>query len=193
MKRKIFDLRSWVREGGRAESCAQTVTKLDGYLIVDFRVSRVTRPYEVTAFGQTYRVLDTGYRWLRVHPHAPDGAGAGVMGHALTVQFDARGVPIQTYVDIHGGEGVTPEGLPWHDDLYLDVLGRFGTDFGTDEGWRVKETELIDQDELQAAYDSGLVSAAQVKGSYAEAQKVRLALLDGSSVLLSVARAYLSQ
>ena len=65
--------------------------------------------------------LDTGYRWLRIHPH---GAGEGVMGMRVTVQLGAQGVPVQLYIDIHGGEGLTTSGLPWHDDLYLDVLAR---------------------------------------------------------------------
>lgn len=47
-----------------------------------------------------------------------------MMGHAVTIQFDVQGTPVQLYIDIHGGEGLTASGLPSHDDLYLDVLAR---------------------------------------------------------------------
>lgn len=84
MKHKVFDLSGWQR----AESCEQTVWQHSGCVVVDYRAGRVGEPYDVSSFGQTYCVLDTGYRWLRIHPH---GAGEGVMGHAVTIQFDAQG------------------------------------------------------------------------------------------------------
>ena len=109
------------------------------------------------------------------------------MGHALTVQFDAQGTPVQLYIDIHGGEGVTESGLPWHDDLYLDVLARVDP-----QTWRVTGTELIDQDELQEALDAGLVSVRQFRDSYAEAQSVMADLLAGTFAPLLFARSVLT-
>ena len=180
MKRKVFDLGGWTR----ADSHVQTVTHLPGYVIVDFRAGPVSRPLDLLSFGRVFRLLGTGYRWVRVHPH---GAGEGVMGHALTVQLDAQGVPIQLYIDVHGGEGVTDSGLPWHDDLYLDVLGQVEP-----LSWTVTGVEYIDQDELQEAFENGLVSAGQVAASYTEADRVRAALLAGTFQPLHVARTYLA-
>ena len=117
MKRKVFDPSG--RE--RAESHEQTVLQHSGCVVVDYRAGRVGEPYDVSSFGQTYCVLDTGCRWLKIHPH---GVEECVMGHAVTIQFDVQGTPVQLYIDIHGGEGLTTSGLPWHDDLYLDVLAR---------------------------------------------------------------------
>ncbi|WP_407539149.1 DUF402 domain-containing protein [Deinococcus radiomollis] len=180
MKRKVFDLSGWTR----ADSHVQTVTHLPGYVIVDFRAGPVSRPLDLFSFGRVFRLLDTGYRWLRVHPH---GAGEGVMGHALTVQLNAQGVPIQLYIDIHGGEGVTASGFPWHDDLYLDVLCQVES-----LSWKVVGVEYIDQDELQEAFENGLVGAGQVAASYAEADRVRASLLAGTFSPLLVARTYLA-
>ena len=105
------------------------------------------------------------------------------MGHALTIQFDAQGTPVQLYIDIHGGEGVTVSGLPWHDDLYLDVLALVDP-----QTWWVTATELIDQDELQEALDTGLVSARQFRDSHAEAEVIMDDLLAGTFAPLLVAR-----
>ncbi len=180
MKRKVFDLSGWAR----AESFEQTVCQHAGYVVVDYRAGRVRLPYDVSCFGQTYRVLDSGYRWLRIHPH---GAGEGVMGHALTIQLDAQGTPVQLYIDIHGGEGLSASGLPWHDDLYLDVLALVDP-----RTWRVTDTELIDQDELQQALDAGRVSARQFRDSHAEAGAVMDDLLAGTFAPLLFARALLT-
>jgi len=180
VKRKVFDLSRWAR----AESGEQRVGRVPGHIIVDYRAGRVLHPLDLWSCGEQVRLLDTGYRWLRVHPH---GGGEGVVGHALTIQLDAEDMPVQLYIDIHGGEGVTDTGLPWHDDLYLDVLARVDP-----LTWAVVAVEYIDQDELQAALEAGLVTAGQVAASYAEADRVRADLLAGSFGPLEVGRASLT-
>ena len=67
------------------------------------------------------------------------------MGDSLTVMLNASGQPEQLYVDIHAGEGLGEGGLPWHNDLYLDVIADW------QPGWRVTETHVIDADELEEA------------------------------------------
>lgn len=58
--------------------------------------------------------------------------------------------------------------------------------------WTVTGVEYIDQDELQEAFENGLVSAGQVAASYTEADRVRAALLAGTFQPLHVARTYLA-
>jgi len=183
VKRKVFDLSRWAR----AESGEQAVSRMPGYVVVEYRAGRVLRPLDLWSCGEQVRLLDTGYRWLRLHPHRPDGAGEGVMGHALTIQLSAEGVPLQLYIDIHGGEGVTESGLPWHDDLYLDVLARVDP-----LTWVVQAVEYIDQDELQAALEAGLVTPEQFAASYDEADRVKAQLLAGTFGPLLAGRTYLA-
>lgn len=70
---------------------------------------------------------------------------------------------------------------------YLDVLALIDP-----QTWQVTDTVLIDQDELQEALDTGLVSARQFRDSYAEAQAVMADLLAGTFAPLLFARALLT-
>lgn len=181
MKRKTFDLRPWAR----VTQSTQTALAVPGYVIVDFTAQTVIRPLEVSRPGSSicHLILDSGYRWIRCHP---TGEGEGVMGAALTAQLNAAGQPVQFYVDIHGGEGVNEDGLPWHDDLYLDVIG------DPDEAarWTVAATEIIDADELDEAVQAGLVSAEQAAQTWTHARHIEEALRAGTYAPVDVLRRY---
>ncbi|MCB0116449.1 MAG: DUF402 domain-containing protein [Caldilineaceae bacterium] len=59
-------------------------------------------------------IVDTGYSWLQ---HFPDNEHFSV-----TTMFDAEGQILQWYIDICLRNGVTQEGIPYLDDLYLDIV-----------------------------------------------------------------------
>lgn len=183
MKRKVFDLSGWTR----LERHTATLHREGGYIVYDLHAPAVSRPLTVMFQGKPVCILDSGYRWVRFHPH---GAGEGVSGHALTLQLDASGHPAQFYVDIHSGEGVTPGGHPWHDDLYLDVAGALAPDHSGP--WQLAAVQLIDEDELQDALDAGLVTLQQARAAYAEAAQVQAGLRDGSLAVLHFAQAWLA-
>ncbi|CAM4067068.1 DUF402 domain-containing protein [Deinococcus marmoris] len=181
MKRKTFDLRPWAR----VTQSTQTALAVPGYVIVDFTAQTVIRPLEVSRPGSTLRhlILDDGYRWIRCHP---TGAGEGVMGAALTVQMNAAGQPVQFYVDIHGGEGVDEDGLPWHDDLYLDVVG----DPDETARWTVAATEIIDADELEEAVEARLVTPGLAARTWDHARQIEAELRAGTYAPVGVLRRY---
>lgn len=182
MKRKPFDLRPWPR----VTRHTQSVTHVPGSVIVDFTAHEVIRPLDVRVPGEagTVRILDHGFRWVRAHP---TGTGEGMMGDAMTVQLNAAGRPVQFYVDIHGGEGVGEDGLPWTDDLYLDVIGHPGEA----EPWRVDATTIIDGNELEEAVTLGLVSPTLAEAAWTHARQVEARLRAGTYPPLAVLRQYL--
>lgn len=182
MKRKIHDLRAWPR----AARHEQVVLHLPGHVIVDFTAHEVIRPLDVPFGDRVIRVLDHGYRWVRVHP---TGGGEAVMGDALTAMLDEHGIPRQLYVDVHGGEGIGEDGLPWIDDLYLDVIGNW--EVGPERAGQVTETHIIDGEELDEAVQEGRVTAAHADATWAHARKVEAALIDGTYPLLAILRRYL--
>lgn len=177
MKRKRFDRRHWPR----ALSGDQTTLSLPGGLIVDYRAGQVTAPKRVSVAGRALCILDSGYRWVHYAPSREK--------HALTVQLDAAGRVQQLYVDVSEAVGVDPDGLPWIDDLYLDVVGL--VDVQSDGRWQVTTTEVIDQDELEAALRSGRVTPEQHALAWAEARRVLAALHAQSFGPLAVVRRYL--
>ena len=182
MKRKAFDLRPWAR----VTHHTQAVTQVPGFVIVDFTAHTVIRPLDVPIPGEAgrVRILDSGFRWVRAHP---TGTGEGVLGDAMTLQLNAEGRPVQFYVDIHGGEGLGEDGLPWTDDLYLDVIGHPGAA----EPWRVAATQIIDGDELEEAVEAGLVSPALAEAAWEHARRVEAQLRSGTYPPLGVLRGYL--
>ncbi|PNY80583.1 DUF402 domain-containing protein [Deinococcus koreensis] len=178
MKRKIYDLRPWARTARHS----QTVLTVPGHVIVDYLAHEVERPLDVEFGGRTLRVLDSGFRWVRIHP---TGSGEGVLGSALTAQLGVSGAPVQVYVDIHTGEGVGEDGLPWTDDVYLDVIGDW------QEG-RVMETHVIDGEELEAAVQGGRVTPELAGAAWALARQVEAELRAGTYAPLDTLRRYLS-
>ncbi|MBZ9749651.1 DUF402 domain-containing protein [Deinococcus sp. HMF7604] len=182
MKRKVFDLRPW----SRAVRHSQSVVRVLGHVIVDFTAHEVARPQDVPFGDQTVRILDHGFRWVRVHP---TGSGEGVPGSALSAMLDGSGLPRQLYVDLHGGEGVGENGLPWHDDLYLDVIGNWVV--GETGHGRVTEAHIIDGEDLQAAVAAELVTEAQAEATWTHARQIRAELLAGTYAPLMVLRRYL--
>lgn len=182
MKRKVFDLRQWAR----VRRCTESVLRVPGHVIVDLAIHEVTGPKDVPFGDQTIRVVDHGYRWVRVHP---TGSGEGVPGSALSAMLDEGGQLVQLYVDLHSGEGLTDAGLPWHDDLYLDVIANWVVD---ERGHgQVTEAHIIDGEDLDDAVRAGLVDAAQAEATWTHAEQVRAELLAGTYPPLAVLRRYL--
>ena len=172
MKRKRFDLRDWHRVA-RGE---QQVTHVPAGLIVDFTAHEVNAPLDVPFGERTIRVLDSGYRWVRLHPY---------QGQPTTAMLDAQGQVVQLYVDIAEGGGLDPDGLPWHHDLYLDVIADL------DDSGRVTAAHIIDAEDLQSALNRTLILQAQFEYAWRETEAVRASLLAGTFPQLDALKAYL--
>ncbi len=78
------------------------------------------------------------------------------------------------------------DGLPWHDDLYLDVIAE-----PEPGGWGVSATNIIDAEELEEAVQAGLVTAELAEATWTQARAVAAELHAGSYAPLGVLRRYL--
>jgi predicted RNA-binding protein associated with RNAse of E/G family len=112
-------------------------------------------------------LADAGYAWLS---HFPDGTR-----HVVTTMVDAAGAVVQWYVDVCRAHGVGADGVPWWDDLYLDVVVR-------PDG----EALLLDEDELALALAHGYVT--QEEAALAREEARRLLAAAGSGGALSPAQ-----
>ena len=105
-------------------------------------IDAVTEPFTVNYGGHPLCILDKGYSWLR---HFPAGSQ-----YILTTTFSPDGQILQWYIDLCQSHGVTDEGIPWWDDLYLDIaILPSGQLF------------VLDADELDEALDAGTISSKQ--------------------------------
>ena len=127
-----------------------------GYVTL-LRFDKVSEPLYVTFGEQHVCIVDQGYTWLQ---HFPDGAH-----YALLTAFDERGELVQWYIDVIGQMGVDERGVPWYEDLYLDIVI-------SPEG----ETLLLDVDELDEALRLGEVTQSQYDFAWHEASTLLDAL-----------------
>ncbi|WP_225429965.1 DUF402 domain-containing protein [Deinococcus detaillensis] len=178
LKRKVFDRRNWQRVVGGGE---QTTLVVPSGVIVDYRAGEVHSPLVVPFENRTLRILDTGYRWVHYAPTAAK--------HALTLQLDEAGHIRQLYIDIGEASGVGAEGLPWIDDLYLDVVGMVEVQPGGE--WHVTKTEVLDEDELDEALRLGHILPKQYTAAWSGAHAVLSGLKAHTFAPLDVLRRYL--
>ncbi|HXR66138.1 MAG TPA: DUF402 domain-containing protein [Ktedonobacteraceae bacterium] len=120
-----------------------------GYVTL-LRMDEVREPLYVNFGQERVCILDKGYDWVQ---HFPDGSP-----YVLLAAFDARGELVQWYIDVVGGTGVDEHGVPWYDDLYLDIVVS-----------PMGETLLLDVDELDEALRLDKVTRTQYDFAWRQA------------------------
>jgi uncharacterized protein len=142
---------------------------ISGYATL-LQMTDVAEPLVVTHYEQQVCIADNGYSWLQIFP---EGAH-----YTHTTMFDAEGQPVQDYIDLVAEHGVDDAGIPWYDDLYLDLA------------WIPDGSPLLlDQDELEAAHAINAVTQAQYDLARGETARLLVALTLGEYTLPDVARA----
>jgi uncharacterized protein len=65
--------------------------------------------------GRPICIADNGYSWLQhFTPDEPH--------HVVTTMFNEHGEIVQWYIDICRSHWLDERGVPWFDDLYLDIV-----------------------------------------------------------------------
>jgi predicted RNA-binding protein associated with RNAse of E/G family len=116
-------------------------------------------------------VADRGYAWLQ---HFPEGAA-----HTLITMLDAGGRIIQWYIDICRQRGLDARGIPWYDDLYLDIVI-------LPSG----EARLLDAEELDEALRQGAITPDDAAAAWSEATRLLAAIGRGSFGLMRLCEAH---
>lgn len=139
MKRKYGDRRDWHRI--TQKSYHQTYLNSEDYTgyITLYIIEDLREALHQNIKGFTYCIADKGYSWLQ---HFPKGEH-----YTITSMFNHYGELIQCYIDICVRHGTTIEGIPWLDDMYLDIIvtpnGRY---------------KILDADELDDALADGSIT-----------------------------------
>lgn len=97
-------------------------------------------------------IVDEDYKWLEFYDYSSK--------IKLTAFYDDKNVISELYFDIARGIG-KESGLPYEDDMYLDVLV-------TDDG----EIILLDEDELKEALEKKQITKAEFENAYKEAYQL---------------------
>ncbi|MEZ4664399.1 MAG: DUF402 domain-containing protein [Caldilineaceae bacterium] len=167
MKRKTADRADWQRVTQRRFVMAPLADALFTGHITLLCIDAVREPLWVESNGERICIADAGYAWLHQIPHHAQ--------HVVTTMFDASGRIVQWYIDICAQTGVNAQGVPWFDDLYLDVIvspdGKVG---------------VYDADELDEALAANVITPAQHDLAWQEAQSVMSALKRGQYTPVSL-------
>ena len=167
VRRKFADRADWRRVTGRRFSVSRHETaEFTGYLTL-LCIDEVREPLYLEEGALRVCVADCGFSWLQ---HFPAGTN-----YTLTTMFDAQGGVVQWYIDICRSHGVDERGIPWFDDLYLDIV--------VTPGGRV---QLLDAEELDEALHTGAISQEDYAFARGAARAVLTALDRGEFPLLQL-------
>jgi uncharacterized protein len=153
MKRKYADRSDWQRileKEYRLVRC--DLESFHGW-VAEFKMIRVREPLFVISLGSSVCIADAGFTWLH---YLRDAAN-----HVITEMRDSSGEVVQWYIDIVLEHGLDDRGVPYFDDLYLDVV--------VDPDFRL---EIQDADELEDALNAGVISQAQFDLAWRETNRL---------------------
>lgn len=136
MKRKFSDRANWRRIISKQfVSHYMDKPEFTGYVTL-YTIERLREPLWKEYGGKRLCLADSGYTWLQYFPQDQH--------YIVTAMFDDKQRIIQWYIDVCKSQGVTEQGVPWFDDLFLDIVVLpTGAVF------------LMDEDELDDALSEG--------------------------------------
>lgn len=174
MKRKTADRAEWQRVLQRrfAMSSLQE-SNFTGHITL-LCIDAVRDPLWVDSNGQRVCIADASYSWLHQIPLDCQ--------HVVTTMFDATGAVVQWYIDICAQTGVDAQGVPWFDDLYLDIVVLPDRTLG-----------IYDADELEEALAVGAITSAQHELAWQEAHRIVQAIEQGNFSPLDLSVAHRQQ
>ena len=153
IKRKFADSPNWTRIINKGFK----MTNIDNQ---DFKghvsailLAKVKQPLIKNMFGKDYCLADDGYIWLQQLPVEEN--------FCITTMFNNKQEIVQWYIDIIKAQGITEKGIPYFDDLFLDVVV-------VPEG----QVLLLDEDELEEALNNNEITKQEYNMAYEEANKI---------------------
>ena len=121
-------------------------------------ILEVDRPQFWTLLGARRVICDRGYHWLMLLSEKDH--------YCITAMIDRKDECLVWYIDMIDTQGVDPDGIPYFDDLYLDlVVHQNGS------------ISVSDMNELVGAYEAGEISEEQYRLALDTAQMLKDGLL----------------
>lgn len=153
MKRTFADRPSWTRVIEKRFRLTYIEEKeFEGYLSIIY-IDKVREPLVIKTAGKNIYLANDGFIWMQ---HFPKDCN-----YALTTMFNEKHEVVQWYFDICNGNKINSLGIPYYDDLYLDVVL-------LPNG----EILLLDEDELEQALKDNEITKEQYELAYFETQNI---------------------
>lgn len=136
-------------------------------------IDKAREPLVLDASENRLCLLDDGYIWTQ---HFPNDSN-----YALITMFNKEQEVVEWYFDICNGNKVNDNGIPYYDDLYLDVVVLPS-----------REIILLDEDELDDAFKNNEISKEEYDLAHYEAEKLIDSIKNGKDNLLKNTKHYLN-
>ena len=163
MKRKSLSYASWTCMLKKSLNVRRVTEPFAGHVAL-LRIHEVTEPQVWRWQGKPLTVCDRGMAWLSMLPERG--------GLCITAQLNADGTVALWYIDMIAGQGVDEAGVPWFDDLYLDlIVSPDGT------------VHVDDRDELDEALRQGDITGEQHRQALDTCSLLQKGLKSGVSAL----------
>ncbi|WP_410769505.1 DUF402 domain-containing protein [Fontibacillus sp. BL9] len=171
MKRKYADRPNWSRIIDKSYTSI-FIDEQNYYGHVAYlSLNKVREPLWVTYEANRLCIVDDGYVWLQHFP---------IHGQfVLTSTYDQEGRLIQCYFDIVKSVGASIEGIPYCDDLYIDVVA-------LPNG----EVFVLDEDELDDALRNNDITKEEHEYAKFIASELVTSLKEGRNYLLNSTERY---
>ena len=157
----------------RAESNYKIVSVKDKYFNGDIFFYDFIDVKEKIFIPNGKCIMDNNYKWLEFYDYSSK--------IKLTAIYDENNDIIEWYFDIARKIG-KEKGIPYEDDLYLDVVV-------TPKG----EIKLLDEDELKEAYGKKEMTKKEYENAYKEAEQLMNKLKNNKDKLQEFTDKYLNQ
>lgn len=153
MKRKSTD-RTYLKRVIDRDFISISVDDYDfkGYITL-FKMNKVTQDCIIKYGEKNICVIDNGYKMMQYVPLNEN--------YTLTAFCDENNKLVQWYFDITYRNGIGDDGIPFYDDLYLDIVILPPLDI-----------YLLDEDELDEARDTKEINEEQYNLAYNVANKL---------------------
>ncbi|WP_026591269.1 DUF402 domain-containing protein [Bacillus sp. UNC437CL72CviS29] len=142
MKRKYGDGSSW----NRLIEKTYEVKAIEQGMLGILRIQKVKEPSYKKYNDRELCIVDAGYTWVQYFINNKN--------FAITAMLNEKRELVQYYIDVAKEYKIDERGMPYFDDLYLDVVLLPNGDI-----------YLLDEDELEEAYRDGDISKEEYNES----------------------------
>ncbi|WP_422660570.1 DUF402 domain-containing protein [Paenibacillus sp. EC2-1] len=146
MKRKYADRLDWYRVLRRTYACEYIEeAEFSGHISL-ISIDQVSSPIIIRIGDENLCLANDGYYWMQ---HFPEGSN-----YCVTTMLNENKEIIQWYFDISKSIGLNEEGVPYWDDLYIDIVVLPNGDFyikDVDELEDALNEKKIDEDDFLLA------------------------------------------
>ena len=123
-----------------------------GYLCF-LKLNKVNNPKKVNVNGEEYYIINDNYKMYLVYPDNSN--------YVITIMYDDNDNLIEWYFDVSKEVGIK-NGIPYEDDLYLDLVIRPNG-----------ESYVLDEDELKEALDKKDITSSDYEFAYETLEKLQ--------------------